>query len=407
MRRQSLLLTVGEIFETHWTAIARLKLGSLQAVSFQVHDCLGVVLIDVVFQITPQIEIWGVKVRKAPGSASILPDLNKHCKTTLLQPLHEILRQCWREGVAPQDMRDTKIVTLYENNGERSYSNNYRGISLLSIVGKVYARILLIRLQKLAERVHPKSRCGFRTKRFLVNIIFSLRQLQEKCREQRTPLYVTFIELTMTFDLVSRDGFFKALRKIGCPPKLHSLILSFHTNMKGTFTYLGFTITDNLSLDAEIDKKIGKAATTLARLKSRVWTNPKLTMKTKTAVHNACVLSTLLYGSETWTTHACQEKRLNSFHLRSLRRILGISWQDKMTNTDVLSRVGLPTMYTLLRQRRLRRLGHVCRMEYGQIPKDTLHGELATRQRGLGRPQLRYKDVCKRDMNALNINTNS
>ena len=36
------------------------------------------------------------------------------------------------------------------------------------------------------------------------------------------------------------------------------------------FTYLGSTITDNLSLDTEIDKRIGKAATTLARLTSRV-----------------------------------------------------------------------------------------------------------------------------------------
>ena len=59
------------------------------------------------------------------------------------------------------------------------------------------------------------------------------------------------------------------------------------------FTYLGSTITDNLSLDNEIDKRIGKAATTLARLPSQVWTNPKLTVKTKMEVYNACVVSTL------------------------------------------------------------------------------------------------------------------
>ena len=40
------------------------------------------------------------------------------------------------------------------------------------------------------------------------------------------------------------------------------------------FTYLGSTITDNLSLDAEIDKRIGKAASTLARRTARVWTSP-------------------------------------------------------------------------------------------------------------------------------------
>jgi hypothetical protein len=49
-------------------------------------------------------------------------------------------------------------------------------------------------------------------------------------------------------------------------------------------------------------------------------------------------LSTLLYSSETWTAYAAQEKRLNSFHLRCLRHILGIRWQDRIPNTDVLER---------------------------------------------------------------------
>ena len=55
---------------------------------------------------------------KAPGSDGIPPDLIKHCKTTLLLPLHEVLCQCWKEGAVPQDMRDAKIITLYKNKGE-------------------------------------------------------------------------------------------------------------------------------------------------------------------------------------------------------------------------------------------------------------------------------------------------
>ena len=173
------------------------------------------------------------------------------------------------------------------------------------------------------------------------------------------------------------------------------------------FTYLGSTITDNLSLHAEIDKRIGKAASTLARLTARVWSSPKLSVKTTMAVYNACVISTLLYGSETWTMYAGQERRLNSFHLTSIRRILVIFWQDKVTNDDVLSHAGLPTVYTLLRQRRLRWLGHVRRMEEGRIPKYILYGELALGGRTTGRPHLRYKDVCIRDMKAVDIDTMS
>ena len=96
---------------------------------------------------------------------------------------------------------------------------------------------------------------------------------------------------------------------------------------------------------------------------------------------------------------------LHTFHMRSLRRILGISWQDKVPNTEVLSRAGLPSMFTLLRQRRLRWLGHVHRMPDGRIPKDLLYGELATGSRHTGRPQLRYRDVVKRDMKAVDIDT--
>ena len=152
------------------------------------------------------------------------PELIKHCKTTLLLPLHKVLCQCWQEGAVPQDMRDSKIITLYKIKGERNDCTKYRGISLLSIVGKVFARVILICLQKLAERIYPESQWGVRAERSTIDMVFSLRQLQEKYREQQMPLYIAFIDLTKAFDLVSRDGLFKILPKIGCPPKLQCMI---------------------------------------------------------------------------------------------------------------------------------------------------------------------------------------
>ena len=71
----------------------------------------------------------------------------------------------------------------YKNKGEMNDCNNYRGISLRSIVGKVFARVILIRLRKLADRIYPESQCGFRAERTTTYMIFSLRQLQEKCRK--------------------------------------------------------------------------------------------------------------------------------------------------------------------------------------------------------------------------------
>ena len=483
---------------------------------------------------------------KAPGEDGIPPEVIKSGKDALLQDLHELLCLCWREGAVPQDMRDAKIVTLYKNKGDRSDCNSYRGISLLSIVGKVFARVALARVQVLAERVYPESQCGFRAGRSTVDMVFSVRQLQEKCREQNKPLYLAFIDLSKAFDLVSRSGLFKVLRKVGCPPRLLAVVESFHKDMQSTvcyngamsdpfpvvsgvkqgcvlaptlfgiffskllsyafrdnddgvylhtrsdgrlfnlarlrsktkvravtirealfaddaalathteqalqrlvdclahacdefgltislkktevmaqgtdsppsihigdyplnlvsqFKYLGSTISSNLSLEPEISARIAKAAGVMSKLQKRVWSNNNLTDNTKVQVYRACVLSTLLYSSEAWTTYAAQERRLNSFHLRCLRRILGIRWQDRIPNTEVLERARLPSIFALLTQRRLRWLGHVRRMDDGRIPKDLLYGELAGGARPRGRPALRFKDTCKRDLRSAGINT--
>lgn len=64
-------------------------------------------------------------------------------------------------------------------------------------------------------------------------------------------------------------------------------------------------------------------------------------------------------------------------------------------------------MFTLLKQRRLRWLGHVKRMQDGRIPKDILYGGLTTGKRNTDRTQLRYKDTVKRAMKAIDFHTES
>jgi hypothetical protein len=76
-------------------------------------------------------------------------------KPALLKPLHDLICNCWELDHIPQDMRDAKIVTHYKNKGDLSDCNNYRGISLLSIVGKAFARVVLEHLQILAQQVYP------------------------------------------------------------------------------------------------------------------------------------------------------------------------------------------------------------------------------------------------------------
>ena len=96
---------------------------------------------------------------------------------------------------------------------------------------------MLKRLQILATHIYPESQCGFRARRSTIDMVFSLKQLQEKCSEQHKPLYIVFIDLTKAFDFVRRDGLFKTLKKIGCPPTLLSIISSFHENTHSTINF--------------------------------------------------------------------------------------------------------------------------------------------------------------------------
>ena len=122
------------------------------------------------------------------------------------------------EGDVPQKLKDASIIHLYKRKGNRSQCDNHRGISLLSIAGKILARVVLNRLTtEVIDKVYPESQCGFRSGRGTADMVFAYRQLQEKCNEQSQPLYTVFVDLTKAFDTGSRDGLWKLLYKIGCP----------------------------------------------------------------------------------------------------------------------------------------------------------------------------------------------
>ena len=169
---------------------------------------------------------------KAPEKDGISIRIIRCASCTLMGMLYMILCQCWREGSVLQDMRDAHIITLYKNKGDRSDCNSYQGISLLNTMGKLFTHDVLKRLWILNETVYPESQHGFWCQRLTVDIIFSLRHLQEKCREQRKPPYITFIDLTKALNPVCIDGLLQILTKIRCPSTLHSVIKLFHDGMK-------------------------------------------------------------------------------------------------------------------------------------------------------------------------------
>ncbi|KAL8575838.1 hypothetical protein ACOMHN_014843 [Nucella lapillus] len=103
------------------------------------------------------------------------------------------------------------------------------------------------------------------------------------------------------------------------------------------------TLSRNANIDAETNNRISKTSSALRRLREKVWERRGISLKTKLKVYRAVVLTALLYGCETWTVYRRHEKQINHFHLRCLRNILHIRWQDKVSDTErvCLSRIGL------------------------------------------------------------------
>ena len=101
-----------------------------------------------------------LKRGKAGGKTGVMPQLIVHCTGAELTDRLLQLTQCvWQEGTVVEDGRDAEIVPIPKK-GNLKLCDNWRGISLLDVVGKVFAHILQERLQKLAEKVLPE--CGLR-----------------------------------------------------------------------------------------------------------------------------------------------------------------------------------------------------------------------------------------------------
>ena len=115
------------------------------------------------------------------------------------------------------------------------------------------------------------------------------------------------------------------------------------------FSYLESTLPRAVHIDDEVTARIAKASIACGRLRGNVWDRNGIRLDTKLKVYKAVVLPALLYACETWTVYQRHAKRLNHFHLCCLRKLIKIRWQDKIPDTEVLTRAGMQSVHTLLK----------------------------------------------------------
>jgi hypothetical protein len=160
-------------------------------------------------------------------------------------------------------------------------------------------------------------------------------------------------------------------------------------------------------MDKEIASRIKKAGVAFSKLWFRVWKPGGITISTKIAVYRAVVLSVLLYGSASWNVYRTHVRRLETFHHRCLRKILKITWQQRIPTTEVLAKANISCVETMLIKLRLIWLGHTRRMLDERIPKMLLMSELLEGKRKPSKPYQRWKDQLKKDMKVFNVNNDT
>ena len=105
----------------------------------------------------------------------------------------------------PDDWQRAVTVPIWKKKGSKRDCGMYRGISLLSHVGKLYAKVLEQRERHKVEPFLSEALMGFRKGRGCTDAIFALRQLSEKVIEHDRELYIVFVDQEKAFDKVNRD----------------------------------------------------------------------------------------------------------------------------------------------------------------------------------------------------------
>ena len=183
-----------------------------------------------------------LKNRKATGEDMIPIEILKSfdSDSEAKKHLHRFICEYWTAGDVPQDWKDAVIIILFKK-GSKTDCNNYRGIALMSHIGKILCKILATRLQEYAETlgILPEQQSGFREERSCRDQIYSLRRIQEMSLEQNKPLYICFVDLKKAYDSVDRETLWKVLKKFGVNEKMIQMIRAFHDGMKAKINING------------------------------------------------------------------------------------------------------------------------------------------------------------------------
>jgi len=164
---------------------------------------------------------------RAPGVDEVRPEFLKALDVVGLSWLTRLCNIAWTSGTVPLDWQTGVVVPLFKK-GDRRVCSNFRGITLLSLPGKVYSGVLERRVRRIVEPRIQEEQCGFRPGRGTVDQLYTLGRVLEGAWEFAQPVYTCFVDLEKAFDRVPRGLMWGVLREYGVPDSLIGAVRSLY-----------------------------------------------------------------------------------------------------------------------------------------------------------------------------------
>ena len=177
--------------------------------------------------------MYKLKRDKATGFDNIMNEYLITGKTLLLPILCKLFHNILDTGNFPEIWVKSVIVPVYKK-GDVDEPSNYRGISLVSHVGKFFTSLLNTRLLEWSEKnsILTDAQYGFRPGFGTVDAVFALHSIINNSLSKNKRLYCCFIDYSRAFDSVSHYKLWKRLVRCGVTGKILNVIKSMYSKLK-------------------------------------------------------------------------------------------------------------------------------------------------------------------------------
>ena len=138
----------------------------------------------------------------------------------------------------PKEWQTGEVVPLFKK-GDQRVCANYRGITLLSLPGKVYSKVLERRVRPIVEPRIEEEQCRFHPGRGTTDQLFTLAGVLEGAWEYNLPVHMCFVDLEKAYDRVPRDVLWEELREYGVRGSLLRTIQSLYSQSESCVRILG------------------------------------------------------------------------------------------------------------------------------------------------------------------------